>query len=111
MKVKKIKKGQIWRIHPSMSFLGITEGIVEVVAVTTHNDQRIKETYDDWVFQYVGEKTPEQYDDFDRECVEELKQPWIIYRYTESNHNMNNDMIGKKFHFPLSYFVQHVTIY
>lgn len=111
MKVKTIKKGQIWRIHPSMTFSGIEEGIVEVVAVTAHNDQRIKETYDDWVFQYVGEKTPERYDDFDRECVEELKQPWVIYRYTESNHDMHKDMIGEEFHFPLSYFVQHITMY
>lgn len=88
---KKVKIGQTLRIHPSMGFLGIEEGVIKVLDFVPWNE----------LPNYIDK---EAYAD-GNEYIE--KEVWVKYTYTEKR-NVN---YGQEAFFPASWFLDHITTY
>lgn len=89
---KKVKVGQIVRIHSSMAFLGIEEGVVKVMDFVPW----------DKLPSFIDKEAYAEDSEYIREEV------WVKYEYTREN---DKGIRGEVNYFPASWFLEHITVY
>lgn len=93
---RKIEKGRRFRISASQGFLGIEEGVVEVMGVHTYDDATL-------LAQYVKGGLPDidAIVECDSNTVEQL---WVVYQYTQPN-----SCKGDMYCFTVDIFGDHIS--
>lgn len=91
---KKVKVGQVVRIHCSQAFLGIEEGVVKITDFVPW----------DKLPSFIDKEAYAE----DSEYIKE--EVWVKYEYIKGEGNSFR-IVGEVDFFPASWFLEHITVY